>query len=189
MDAEKLLEKAGNGDTEAFCAVVERFQAAVRGYVARFVLSSEDVFDLTQETFLAAFRNIRRYQAGRDVGAWLLGIARHRALNHLRTCARRARRERDFMAEAAHRWQAERLGNDHSVTESRLSLLRLCMEKLAKSASEMVRMKYVDRLSAKDMARRLGAKVGTVRMKLCRVRETLRECIDRHMRVAGEEHA
>lgn len=189
MDAETLLGKAMDGDTEAFCAVVERYQAAIRGYVARFVLNPEDVFDVTQETFLDAFRNIERYEPGRDVGAWLLGIARHRALHHLRTGVRRARRDRDFMTEAVHQWQAERLGSDRSVTESRLSVLRFCLEKLGKSARKMVRMKYADGLTANDMAGKLGARAGTVRMKLLRIRDALRECIDRHMQVAGEEHA
>jgi RNA polymerase sigma-70 factor (ECF subfamily) len=60
-----------------------------------------DVDDLSQDVFVTAFRGLSSYRRGKDFGAWLRGIARHRLLTHFRSRQRRVRAEEQFQEEFA----------------------------------------------------------------------------------------
>ena len=93
VDVQRLLERAKTGAPEALGKLVELYQQPVRIYLARLVRRPEVADDLAQEVFLTAFRSLGDHTAGRPVLPWLMGIARHRALHHLRCESRRQQRE------------------------------------------------------------------------------------------------
>ena len=75
LDDRTLVERCLADDEGAFRILVERYQSDVYATAFRIVPRAEDAEDLTQETFLRAFRALKRYDPARPFGAWLHTIA------------------------------------------------------------------------------------------------------------------
>src|SRR3984893_8808937 len=76
---------------DAFEAVVGAHHAEIRRYLLRVTARSSDADDLSQETFLRAFRAYRALPSGANVRAWLFTIATNLGRNHFRAQSRRRR--------------------------------------------------------------------------------------------------
>ncbi|MCB1126411.1 MAG: sigma-70 family RNA polymerase sigma factor [Verrucomicrobiae bacterium] len=88
---EELIAGSRRGSAEDFAGLVDRHAPAVFNYLRRFVGNPHDAEDLTQDTFLKAWRGMARFQTTRAFIPWLFTIARRTALNHFR--ARRPHEE------------------------------------------------------------------------------------------------
>ncbi len=78
------LEKALQGDSQAFTWLVETYQRPVYNLCYRMLGNAEDAEDAAQETFLRAYKNLRRYDANRSFSTWLLSIAAHYCIDQMR---------------------------------------------------------------------------------------------------------
>src|SRR5262249_8432307 len=92
-DEAQLVAQARAGSPAAFTELVRLHHRSVRAYLSRLVRSADAVEDLAQEVFLHAYQQLAAYPGAAPLLAWLLGIARNRALQHLRGETRRLRRE------------------------------------------------------------------------------------------------
>jgi RNA polymerase sigma-70 factor (ECF subfamily) len=95
-----LVRRCLRGDAEAVQALVDRFQAAVYGLCLRLLHHRQDAEDVTQEVFLRIFRSLRRWDAGRPLKPWIMGITVNRCRTWL---AQRARRPElvDYLQDVA----------------------------------------------------------------------------------------
>jgi RNA polymerase sigma-70 factor, ECF subfamily len=180
----RLVDEARTGSEEAFAELVRRHHADVRLFLVRFVRQADAADDLAQEVFLSAYRSLASYETDRPFGAWLLGIARHRALHWLRTEARRLQREGRKIESAINGLQlhdANALGDDVEQVERELAALRRCLRKLPEHGRQLVDAFYYRNESAESLAQRLGRSSGAVRMMLMRVRRALSECVQRKL--------
>jgi RNA polymerase sigma-70 factor (ECF subfamily) len=84
-----LLTRARVGDGEAFRALVEPHRRELQAHCYRMLGSVQDAEDAVQETMMAAWRGLDRYEGGASVRTWLYRIATNRCLNALRDGARR----------------------------------------------------------------------------------------------------
>jgi RNA polymerase sigma-70 factor, ECF subfamily len=89
-----VLERARKGDHEAFSAIFEEYGRPVAGYLYRLLGDREAAGDLSQETFLKAYRGLMKLppeELGEDfnLSAWLFTIAHHNAMDYLRRHKRR----------------------------------------------------------------------------------------------------
>ena len=87
-DAE-LLWRARGGDESAFTQLADRFRAELQLHCYRIVGSVQDAEDLVQETLLAAWRGLARFEGRASLRSWLYRIATNRCLNALRDRGRR----------------------------------------------------------------------------------------------------
>jgi RNA polymerase sigma-70 factor (TIGR02960 family) len=88
---EQLLARARAGDGEAFRALVEPYRRELEVHCYRMLGSVQDAEDLLQETLLAAWRGLDRFEGRSSLRAWLYRIATNRCLNALRADSRRIR--------------------------------------------------------------------------------------------------
>jgi RNA polymerase sigma factor (sigma-70 family) len=85
----QLLERAREGDREAFTELVEPHRAELQAHCYRMLGSLQDAEDIVQETLLAAWLGLPGFEERSSVRTWLYRIATNRCLNLLRSPARR----------------------------------------------------------------------------------------------------
>lgn len=84
MTEEALIRRAWEGDREAFSALVESYKIAVYNLAYRMLGRAEDAEDVAQETFLRAYSRLKTYDPEKRFSTWLLSIATHLCIDHLR---------------------------------------------------------------------------------------------------------
>ena len=179
-----LLSAAQGGSTSAFTALVESYQARVRGYLARWVRDPATVDDLAQEVFLAAWRGLTGFDGAVPIGAWFSGIARNQALTHLRGEQRRRARSGDLLDATLHDWRLKALESDGERLALRLSeveALRACLDSLVPHQRTLVEAHYLAGRSCHEIAQERAQEDGTVRMAMLRIRQSLRTCLERRL--------
>src|SRR5579872_3652900 len=85
------LARARAGDGEAFRELTEPYRRELQLHCYRILGSVQDAEDMLQETMLAAWRELDRFEERASVRAWLYKIATNRCLNALRDSGRRPR--------------------------------------------------------------------------------------------------
>lgn len=78
------LNRAQNGDVEAFSFLLETYQKPVYNLCYRMLGEPNEAEDASQETFLRAYKGIKRYDNQRPFSTWLLSIAAHYCIDQIR---------------------------------------------------------------------------------------------------------
>src|SRR5918999_6514595 len=81
---EQIVERALTGDAEAFGEIVRRWERRIFALAFGMLGREEDARDATQETFLAAFRNLRAFRGEARVSSWLHRIAVNQCITRQR---------------------------------------------------------------------------------------------------------
>ncbi len=168
-----------DGSRAAWTALYDRYCADVWRYVGRLMgTQPADIADVVQETFLAAARSARQFDASRGtLWSWLAGIAHHQAAAHWRRSERTARLR--ALAEAGAVELRHWLDGDespHDVCERRETgdLVRAVLSQLPADYAALLSAKYLDDQSLDDLARRFGSSVEAIKSKLARARREFR---------------
>lgn len=168
-----LMKRWKHGDDSAAALVVERYANAL-GAVAFTVLHDASLAeDAVQETFARASASLGKLNGVQQLGPWLVGIARHVALDVMR----RQRRETPLDGHEVAARSSPQL--DASRSELRACLSQ-ALEALPEDQRELFTMKYVGGLSYAEMAVALGMTPEAVGQKLWRVRQKLQEALKEH---------
>lgn len=185
MNDDQLLQDVRAGKADAFARLVAQHQVAVRWQISRLVSEDSLVDDLAQDVFVELFRTLRRPdRAIQSLGAWLTGVARHKAVDHLRRHSITPLSLSQLAAEpgfsAATATGLERLaGRDAAQRE--LTALEHCLALLQPGHRELIDEFYRQGKSSELIAARLGKGSGGVRMMLTRIRQALGKCIRKQL--------
>ena len=85
---EQMVQRALSGDPEAFGEIVRRWERRIFALAFGMLGREEDARDATQETFLAAFRNLRGFRGDAKVSSWLHRIAVNQCITRQRQIGR-----------------------------------------------------------------------------------------------------
>jgi RNA polymerase sigma-70 factor (ECF subfamily) len=162
----RLLMLARDKPT-AFAPLYERYFPRIYAYCLRRVGSTEEAEDLTSLIFTRALTGIRSYRGG-SVVAWLFRIAHNAVANHLRD-----RRPQLPLDTAAHPLSGEDLSEGLVRAEEQLHLARL-LAALPTEQREIVLLRLVGELTAKEIGAVIGKREGAVRVALHRIIHGLR---------------
>ena len=159
-----LALRARTGDPVAQAALVRATQAEVWRFVAALV-DPGSADDLTQDTYLRAFRALPSFEGRSSIRTWLLGIARRACADHLRAVIRRRRLDTRLAQQAhtdvPHPDPAHRLGATDLL--DRLSDER----KSAFVLTQVVGLSYAEAAAVEEVP------VGTIRSRVARARDDL----------------
>ena len=166
--------RAGRGDHAAYSALVEAHRDIAFRVAYLVTGTAADAEDAAQDAFVKAFRQIRRFDPSRPFRPWLLRIVGNEARNRRRSKARR------FNYEVAASGRSE-AGPPSELPESaalRADIDRqilAAVNRLPEKERLVVGLKYFLELSGKEAAFSLGVPVGTVKSRLNRALQRLRE--------------
>jgi RNA polymerase sigma-70 factor, ECF subfamily len=180
----ELLERARQGDGQAFTALFRSHQAAVYRYAA-YMCGRDAADDIVQDTFLVVLRQRRRRDRVQgDVRSYLLGIARHRALKRL---GRKETANLDDLAEtpAMVEWPQSLVELEQQELTQQV---RSAVESLPPHYREVVVLCELEELDYADAAAVIGVPVGTVRSRLHRGRGLLAQLLITNTRKCDQRH-
>jgi RNA polymerase sigma-70 factor (ECF subfamily) len=159
-------------------SLVQQHQAGVWRYVRFLGADLSEADDLTQETFLAIARAEFVERDERQTAGYLRVVAR----NQLLALRRKQNREISTVElEAAESVWAAAAGPDGSLADY-LDALRECVEQLEGRARQAVDLHYREGAGRDDIAAALEMKPDGVKTLLRRIRQVLRECIERKLK-------
>jgi len=133
----------------------------VLGYLRRFV-PRDDAEDVLQRVFYEVWRNRDRYDPTRSLEAWVLGIARKRAIDLLR------RRHANVVPIDELRDIAGDDGRELAERYARASEVRAALERLPREQREVLTLAYFGDLTQTEISDRLGVPLGTVKARTFR---------------------
>ncbi|MEZ6196510.1 MAG: sigma-70 family RNA polymerase sigma factor [Planctomycetota bacterium] len=179
-DAELVQSCVADGRAEAFEMLMSRYQDRVYRTIGRFVRDPDQAMDLTQETFLRAWRGLGSFQGGSEFYTWLYRIARNVVTSDHRRAAARPRIVASIEARPEEgRSAAEPAdlgGGPEAALLSRERQQRLvdALDMLVPDFREIILLRDVESRSYEEIAELLEIPVGTVRSRLHRARLELK---------------
>ncbi|MCA1591705.1 MAG: sigma-70 family RNA polymerase sigma factor [Acidobacteria bacterium] len=175
---EQIVERALAGDADAFGEIVRRWERKIFALTFGMLGSAEDARDATQETFLAAFRNLRGFRGEAKVSSWLHRIAVNQCITKQRRTRVRpetgiedeveAKGER-FLSTAPHASPAHATEN-----KERREAVRKAVAALPQELREVVVMKEFEELTFQEIADALQIPLSTVKSRLYTALKQLR---------------
>jgi RNA polymerase sigma-70 factor, ECF subfamily len=169
-----LVDAARAGDREAFGAVVELETRAVYRTCLRILGSPADAEDVTQETFVAAFRSIGKFRGDAPLRAWLLRIATRQAFRRL--ASRRPSTDVDNVPEPLLADRHAEPADAILATEGRRDVRR-AVGALPEPYREAIALRFFADLSLAEVADATGRPINTVKTHLRRGLERLRPAL------------
>ena len=187
---ELCLKRLVSGDQAGAAGLYDRHARALYSLILRILGDQTDAEDVLQEVFAQAFRQAGRYEPSRGaVAAWLLTMARSRAIDRLR--ARRSRLEGRSGEAAALEGMAAVQPDAASVMldEEQTRLVRRALSELPLLQRIAIELAYYEGLSHSEIAERLEQPLGTVktriRLGLLKLRDVLKHPNAPSPRVGG----
>ena len=171
---------------EAFGLLVDEHQAAIRAFVISKIHDPFEAHDIAQDVFLIAFRKLDKIDVDRPIRPWLRGIAAHEIRNHLR---KRKATPIGSSGEISELLDAEIDAHSPAWKEGPVFVaLDTCLARLGDGARDLLRQRYEEGLDIAEIQTSTGGKHSAITMKLHRLREKLRECIEAQIGEEGTAH-
>jgi len=156
---EQLVQRAVNGDREAFTQIYDLHFNKIYRYIYVKVHSQAEAEDLTQDVFIKAYEGIRNYK-WRDLPftSWLFRIAHNRVIDHIRKVSKE---KKASLEEAG----AISSGDPVYMTEQNFEIhqLKEALKHLPDAQREVATMRFISELSIAEVALSLGKSEGTVK--------------------------
>lgn len=188
-DAE-LVERAQDGDREAFGQLVKRYQEKVYSICYGKVKDEQDAMDVTQDVFVKVFRYLENFEQESSFYTWLYRITVNTSIDFLRKQSRKAQVDYDDSikseedVEGNELLMPSRLGVNPDEAFGRKELRQKMLEAL-ESLSEkhrtILNLREVEGLSYKEMAEVLDISKGTVMSRLYHARQYFQEALDDYL--------
>lgn len=188
-DAAAVAAAAGGNRAEsaaAFGALVERYQQVAFRAAWLITRDAQDAEDVAQEAFVRAYRQLHTFRQGEPFRPWLLRIVQNQALNAVRSRGRRTGLVGRFAAIAprtAPAPHAEVAAADES------SQVLAAIDRLPPDDRVVLQLRYFLDLPEREIATAIGRPTGTVKSRLHRASQRLREVIEReypHLKERGD---
>lgn len=174
-----LVDRHRYGDEQAFAEIYQRYATMVYNLSLRLSGDPEEASDLTQEIFLRIFRHLAKFRGRSSLKTWIYRVA----LNHCRSRLGRRRPDPQPLTGPEGETVREipdprRSPEDRAVAESEARLVAAALARVPRRFREAVTLRDLEGLSYQEIADVLRVRIGTVRSRIARGRERLREVLE-----------
>jgi RNA polymerase sigma-70 factor (ECF subfamily) len=180
-----LVDRFRGGDANAFDQLVTRYWDRIYAMVNQLLRNAQDAEEVTQDAFIRAHRGLVNFRGDSAFSTWLYQIATNLARNRYWYWWRRKRDQSisfdapfgpDNESTIADIIPSEQeTPEDATVTQEFVNRVAQCMELLNEKHREILILRNVQNLAYEEIAEILGISVGTVKSRIARARESLRE--------------
>ncbi|MDP2317964.1 MAG: sigma-70 family RNA polymerase sigma factor [Acidobacteriota bacterium] len=176
-----LIERCAAGEQAACAELVSGHERMVYQLALHLLGDRDEALDLSQEVFFSVFRTIGSFRGQSALKTWIYRIAINQARNRQRWWRRRHKSDQVSLDQhvAAHgdlRQPGEHTSPDRAYARKELAeKLWTALDRLPFDQRTVIVLREIDGLSYDDIAFSLGVAVGTVKSRLTRARQTLRQ--------------
>lgn len=175
---QELVDRVKAGDKKAFDLLVLKYQQRVINLVSRFIHDSAEVYDVSQEVFIKAYRALPNFRGDSAFYTWLYRIASNTAKNFLAARSRRPPQD-DIEADVAEQTEAgvrlkegdtpEKLLHQQEI----LSAIQAAADELPEDLRIALTLRELEGLTYEEIATAMDCPIGTVRSRIFRAREAI----------------
>ena len=182
-----LITRFKSGDTDAFNELVLRHQDRTYNLCRHMLGNAHDAQDAAQDVFIKAYRNLAGFQPGASLSTWLYRIAVNTCIDYKRrpffeSLFKRTGEGEEVMVDyPSGEPSPERL---YEAKETGFALQQ-GLAKLSPKLRAAIILKEVEGLSYEEIAEALDISIGTVKSRISRAREELRELMESNLKSRG----
>jgi RNA polymerase sigma-70 factor (ECF subfamily) len=174
-DDSELAQRLRARDPQAMSDLYDRYGRLAYSLILRVVRNSGVAEDLVQETFLRVWNRVQSFDAARGaLGAWVMTVARNRAIDYLRSIDGRMSQNTYELNKLEHPGLFSNL-EDSALTLDRAQRLAGAFQKLTPNQRQVIELAYYEGLSQTEMAERMKQPLGTVKTWVRTALKTLRD--------------
>lgn len=159
----ELIKRAQKGEAEAFGKLYDRHLTPIYRFIFLRVKGKPDAEDITQQVFLNAWKNIRKYRIRQGVpfSSWLYKIAKNAVIDYYRT----ERTHLDIELVSENILATSAAENEQKFDDAlKVKLIKDALNKLAEDEQNVLIMKFIEEMSNKEMAEILEKSDGAIRV-------------------------
>lgn len=176
-----LVDQHRYGEAAAFDEIYRRYSEMVFNLAMRMMGSADRAEDVTQEIFVRIYRHLARFNGRSALKTWIYRVA----LNH---CRSQLSRRRWFFLPIADEYDEESVGHqlvderrgpeEQTLASDSQKLVMLALKQVKPVFREAVVLRDLEELSYEEIAEVLGVRIGTVRSRIARGRDQLRQILE-----------
>ena len=174
----ELIEQTLAGNQAAYADLVKRHQRFVFTLALRFAKNREDAEEIAQDCFIKAYRSLSAFQRQSKFSTWLYSIVYTTAMTFLR----KKRVDTDSIDDENTYIQSENSSSSHDVNsaenKSRSYYLNQAITQLMPDDAAIITLFYMGEQSLDEIGKALGIEANTVKVKLFRARQRLKEKLE-----------
>jgi RNA polymerase sigma-70 factor, ECF subfamily len=174
----QLIQRIQNGEQQAFTLLVRKYQTRVANILTRYVRSSGDIPDVSQEVFIKVYKSLPNFRGDSAFYTWLFRITVNTAKNYLTSQSRRPPAS-DIDAEEADSYDGSGALKDEDNPESILhsqEVKQVILQVIGDLPDELksaITLRELEGLSYDEIAQIESCPIGTVRSRIFRAREAI----------------
>src|SRR5574341_837385 len=174
----ELVQSTLAGRESGFEELVRRYQRPIAAYVYRMVGDYDAALDLTQDVFIKVYGSLSRYRSELKFSTWIYKLAHNAAIDHLRRSAARDQAVTRDDDRSETRIESRRLTPEQeSERNERRSEIEVVVQLLPPAYRELIVLRHSNDLSYDEIAEITGLPLGTVKNRLFRAREAMRDLL------------
>ena len=174
----QLIYEILSGNDDAFSTLVQKYQRSVHALAWRKISDFHHAEEITQDTFLQAYKKLSTLKNPHQFAGWLYVIANRLCINWLQRHksvmqSLEGTSVREINQSAYERYVSEE--RESEATERRYEIVEQLLERLPESERTVMTLYYLGEMTAKEIGNFLGVSVNTIKSRLRRARERLQE--------------
>jgi RNA polymerase sigma-70 factor (ECF subfamily) len=171
LSEKESIELVQKGNKEAYQAIVKRYMRMTYYIVLSFVHNHQDALDLSQDSFVKAFRKIKTFDPQKPFFPWFYKLTKNLCLDHIK----KRGRHREIPLEDMHI-----LDREKEDREMKQAVWR-GIEALPVEQREAIILRYFQQLSYKEIADLTGKPIGTVMSTLYYAKKRLKDIMGKYL--------
>jgi RNA polymerase sigma-70 factor (ECF subfamily) len=183
----ELIDQVLAGNQAAYADLVKRHQRFVFTLAMRFAKGREDAEEIAQDCFIKAYRSLGSFQRQSKFSTWLYSIVYTTAMTFLR----KKRVDTDSIDDENTYIQVESQSSAYDINnaenKSRSFYLNQAIEQLLPDDATIITLFYKGEQSLEEIGQALGMEANTVKVKLFRARQRLKEKLERNLKHEAKE--
>ncbi len=178
MDELNLAKRLKDGELTDFAELVRRYEDRIYNLCRYLVRDPRDAQDAAQDVFLKAYRGLKDFRPDSSLYTWIYRIAVNTSLDYRRRSRREASREAALSDDLP---SAQPLPDQVYESKEITEAIQAALPRLREKLRAPIVLREIEGLSYEEIAKVLDLSVGTVKSRISRARDELRNLLRKHL--------